>query len=33
VSKLLGHASVTQTEEYLAGFEDDSLDNDFLSAF
>ena len=33
VSKLLGHSSVTQTEEYLEGFEDDSLDEDFLSAF
>lgn len=33
VSKLLGHSSVQQTEEYLEGFEDDSLDDDFLSAF
>jgi integrase len=33
VSKLLGHSSVTQTEEYLQGFEDESLDDDFLSAF
>jgi len=33
VSKLLGHSSVAQTEEYLQGFEDDSLDEDFLSAF
>jgi len=33
VSKLLGHSSVTQTEEYLQGFEDESLDEDFLSAF
>ena len=32
-SKLLGHTSVTQTEEYLAGFEDESIDEDFLAAF
>lgn len=33
VMKILGHSSVTQTEEYIAGFEDDSLDDDFLDAF
>ncbi len=33
VSKFLGHASVQQTEKYLRGFEDDSLDDDFRSVF
>jgi integrase len=33
VMKILGHSSVTQTEKYLKGFEDDSLDDDFKSAF
>lgn len=33
VSKFLGHSSVQQTEEYLQGFEDDSLDDDFRSVF
>jgi hypothetical protein len=29
---VLGHASVSQTEEYLQGFEDDSADDRFLDA-
>lgn len=33
VSKFLGHSSVQQTEKYLQGFEDDSLDDDFRSVF
>jgi integrase len=32
VMKILGHSSVQQTEEYISGFEDDSLDDDFLDA-
>lgn len=33
VSKLLGHSSVKQTERYLEGFEDDSLDDKFRDVF
>lgn len=33
VSRLLGHSSVQQTERYLEGFADDSLDDAFRGAF
>jgi integrase len=33
VSKFLGHRSVQQTEEYLQGFDDDSLEEDFRNVF
>lgn len=32
VMKIPGHGSIQQTEEYVAGFEDDSLDDDFRTA-
>lgn len=33
VKQVLGHSSIRVTEEYLRGFEDDSLDDDYESLF